>query len=61
MAGVLTLESVQLAAVLLPAGAAGVFGGIWLSSRIPALVFRRIALGIVLIAAVIAITSGVTG
>ena len=61
VAGVLTLESVQLAAVLLPAGAAGVFGGIWLSGRIPALVFRRIALGIVLIAAVIAITSGVTG
>ena len=61
VAGVLTLEAVQLAAVLLPAGAAGVFGGIWLSSRIPALVFRRIALGIVLVAAAVAITSGVAG
>ena len=61
VAGVLTAEAVQLAAVLLPAGAAGVFSGMWLSSRIPALVFRRIALGIVLIAAVVAITSGVAG
>ena len=61
VAGVLTVEAVRLAAVLLPVGVVGVSGGIWLSSRVPALVFRRIALGIVLIAAVIAITSGVTG
>lgn len=60
-AGVLTVEAVRLAAVLLPAGALGVSGGIWLSGRVPAVVFRRIALGIVLIAAVVAITSGVAG
>ena len=61
VAGVLTTEAVRLAAVLLPAGAVGVFTGIWLSSRIPALVFRRLALGVVLVAAMVAITSGVTG
>lgn len=61
VAGVLTAEAVRLALVLLPAGAVGVSVGIWLSGRIPALVFRRIALGIVLVAAVIAITSGVAG
>ena len=61
VAGVLTTEAVRLAAVLLPAGAVGVFAGIWLSSRIPALVFRRLALGVVLVAAMVAITSGVTG
>ena len=60
VAGVLTAEAVRLAAALLPAGAVGVSAGMWLSGRIPALVFRRIALGIVLIAAVIAIASGVT-
>ncbi len=61
VAGVLTVEALRLAAVLLPAGAVGVSVGIWLSGRVPASVFRRIALGIVLIAAVIAITSGVAG
>ena len=61
VAGVLTLQSVQLAAVLLPAGIVGVSGGMWLSSRVPAILFRRIALGIVFIAAVVAISSGLAG
>lgn len=61
VAGVLTVEAVRLAAVLLPAGVIGVSFGMWLSGRVPALVFRRVALGIVLIAAAIAITSGVAG
>ncbi|MDE2836526.1 MAG: sulfite exporter TauE/SafE family protein [Chloroflexota bacterium] len=61
VAGVLTAEAVRLAAVLLPAGVVGVSVGMWLSGRIPALLFRRIALGIVLSAAAIAVSSGVTG
>ncbi|MCY4582239.1 MAG: sulfite exporter TauE/SafE family protein [Chloroflexi bacterium] len=61
VAGVLTVEALWLAAVLLPAGFLGVSVGIWLSSRVPPSVFRRIALGVVLITATIAITSGVAG
>ena len=61
VAGVLTAQSGRMAAALLPAGLVGVLVGIWLSGRVPAWVFRRIALGVVLLAAAVAITSGVSG
>jgi len=59
--GVLTRDVLVLAAALTPGAVAGLFTGIWLSSRISTVLFRRLALMVVLVAAGGAVVSGVTG
>ncbi len=59
--GVLTADALTLAAALLPASLAGMGAGIWLSSRLSAVLFRRAALVVVLIAGVGAMAAGIAG
>ncbi|MDA1173998.1 MAG: sulfite exporter TauE/SafE family protein [Chloroflexi bacterium] len=59
--GVLTRDVLVLAAALTPGAVGGLFTGIWLSSRISTVLFRRLALMVVLVAAGGAVVSGVTG
>ena len=61
VSGVLTAGALSLAAALLPASLAGVGVGIWLSSRLSAVLFRRAALVVVLIAGVSAMAAGIAG
>ena len=57
--GVLTRDVLVLSAALTPGAVAGLFTGMWLSSRISTVLFKRLALMVVLIAAGGAIVSGV--
>ena len=59
--GILTRDVFTLSLVLMPVTLAGVGAGIWLASRVPVAVFRRISLFIVLLAGVGAIVSGLIG
>ena len=61
VSGVLTADALTLAAALLPASLAGMGAGIWLSSRLSAVLFRRAALVVVLIAGVGAMAAGIAG
>ena len=61
VAGVLTADALTLAAALLPASLAGMGAGIWLSSRLSAVLFRRAALVVVLIAGISAMVAGIAG
>jgi len=59
--GVLTRDVWLLSAQLLTPGVAGLFAGMWLSKRVSVVTFRRLALAVVVVAAVTAITSGMLG
>lgn len=59
--GVLTRDVWVLAAALTPGAVAGLFTGMWLSSRISTALFRRLALMVVLVAAGGAVVSGAAG
>lgn len=59
--GVLTREVLVLSAALTPGAVAGLFTGIWLSRRISTVLFRRLALMVVLVAAGGAVVSGIAG
>ena len=61
VSGVLTADALTLAAALLPASLAGMGAGIWLSSRLSAVLFRRAALVVVLIAGAGAMAAGIAG
>jgi uncharacterized membrane protein YfcA len=59
--GVLTRDVLVLAAALTPGSVVGLFAGIWLSSRISTVLFRRLALLVVLVAAGGSVVSGIAG
>jgi uncharacterized membrane protein YfcA len=58
-AGILTRDSLMLAGQLAPGAAVGVLLGLWLAPRVPVVVFRRVALVIVLVSGLATIASGV--
>jgi uncharacterized membrane protein YfcA len=58
---VLTRDVLVLAAALTPGSVVGLFAGIWLSSRISTVLFRRLALLVVLVAAGGSVVSGIAG
>jgi uncharacterized membrane protein YfcA len=59
--GLLTGEALLLSAELLPGSLVGVVGGIWLASRVPVGLFKRLSLVIVLLAGIGAAVSGIAG
>ena len=59
--GILTRDVWVLSAQLIAPSVAGLFTGMWLSKRVSVAAFRRLALAVVVIAAVGAIASGVAG
>jgi uncharacterized membrane protein YfcA len=59
--GVLTQDVGLLSAALLAPSLGGLFTGIWLSRHVSTVLFRRIALVVVLLSAVTAMASGVAG
>lgn len=59
--GILTSDVFTLSLQLLPGTLAGVGAGIWLASRVPVVLFRRISLSIVVLAGMGAIASALTG
>jgi uncharacterized membrane protein YfcA len=61
IAGVLTRDVLVLSAALTPGAVAGLFTGIWLSRHISTVLFKRLALIVVLVAAGAAVVSGVAG
>lgn len=59
VSGVLTSDVFFMSALLFPASLTGLVTGIWLHSRVSQRIFRRIALAVVLVSALAAISSGV--